>query len=158
MIARTVQYGIVRFPSIRAIRLNASPYIQRALHCARVNRFEAASQVQELDPDDEDLFQFTSGRFVAEEQFAMSQNYIRFNVEALAHVAAEAIDATLCTRIEKYLDGMYNKHLLLTINNGIQTIAKILYLNAGKAHFITASEVAIMEFVGFFNLSSELLR
>ena len=45
---------------------------------------------------------------------------------------------------------MYNKAMLLTMEDGAQVIAKIPNPNAGTPHFTTASEVATMEFVGKF--------
>jgi hypothetical protein len=49
--------------------------------------------------------------------------------------------------IKKYPDGMYNKAMLLTMDNGTQVVAKVPNTNAGKPHFTTASEVATMDFV-----------
>lgn len=42
---------------------------------------------------------------------------------------------------------MYNKAILLTMDNGTQVVAKVPNPNAGKPHFTTASEVATMDFV-----------
>jgi hypothetical protein len=42
---------------------------------------------------------------------------------------------------------MYNKALLLTMDDGTQAVAKIPNPNAGRPHLTTASEVATMEFV-----------
>lgn len=77
----------------------------------------------------------------------MLQRQVRFNVNELARCAAEAIGAKLCVSIEKYPDGMYNKSMLLTMDNGSQVVAKVPNPNAGLPHFTTASEVATMDFV-----------
>ena len=69
-------------------------------------------------------------------------------MQELARLAAEAVGANSCVSIEKYPDGMYNKVLLLTMEDGTQAVAKIPNPNAGRPHFTTASEVATMEFVG----------
>jgi len=101
-------------------------------------------------PDDgrnEDYFCFTRGRFVSGEQHEMSQRYVRFDLHALARLAAEAVGSRSCIGIEKYPDGMYNKALLLTMDDGTQAVAKVPNPNAGRPHFTTASEVATMEFV-----------
>ncbi|KAF2496248.1 hypothetical protein BU16DRAFT_526753 [Lophium mytilinum] len=76
----------------------------------------------------------------------MSQRRVRFNVNELARSAAEAIGAKSCVSIEKYPDGMYNKAMLLTMDNGSQVVAKVPNPNAGIPHFTTASEVATMDF------------
>ncbi|PSK40209.1 hypothetical protein B9Z65_8149 [Elsinoe australis] len=62
-------------------------------------------------------------------------------------MAAEAVGAQRCVRVEKFPDGLYNKALLLTMNDGREVGAKVPNPNAGRAHFITASEVAIMKSV-----------
>ena len=99
------------------------------------------------DCHSEDFFRFTRGRFVANEQHEMSQRYVRFNLDELARLAAEAVGSRFCVSIEKYPDGMYNKALLLTMDDGTQAVAKIPNPNAGRPHLTTASEVATMEFV-----------
>jgi len=95
----------------------------------------------------EDLFNYTRGRFVSNEEYEMSQRQVRFNVNELARCAAEAIGAKSCISIEKYPDGMYNKSMLLTMDNSAQVVAKVPNPNAGIPHFTTASEVATMDFV-----------
>ncbi|KAL5331675.1 hypothetical protein ACEPPN_001210 [Leptodophora sp. 'Broadleaf-Isolate-01'] len=95
----------------------------------------------------EDFFNFTRGRFVCDEVHEMSQRHVRFNVNELARLAADAVGANICVSIEKYPDGMYNKAMLLTMDNGTQVVAKVPNPNAGKPHFTTASEVATMDFV-----------
>jgi hypothetical protein len=95
-----------------------------------------------------DLFNYTRGRFVCDEEYEMSQRQVDFNVNELARCAAEAIGAKSCVSIEKYPDGMYNKSMLLTMDNGSQLVAKVPNPNAGLPHFTTASEVATMDFVG----------
>lgn len=94
-----------------------------------------------------DYFRFTRGRFVADEQYEMSQRYVRFDLDELARLAAEAVGSKFCISIEKYPDGMYNKVLLLTMDDDTQAVAKIPNPNAGRPHLTTASEVATMEFV-----------
>ncbi|KAE9369713.1 hypothetical protein N431DRAFT_493487 [Stipitochalara longipes BDJ] len=77
----------------------------------------------------------------------MSQRHVQFNVNELARLGAEAVGANICVSIEKYPDGMYNKAVLLTMDNGTQVVAKVPNPNAGKPHFTTASEVATMDFI-----------
>ena len=99
------------------------------------------------DWNDEDLFRFTSGRFVVNENHEMSQRYVRYNAHELGRIAAKAVNAKECINIEKYPDGLYNKVLLLTMSDGVQVVAKVPNPSAGRAHLTTASEVATMEFV-----------
>jgi hypothetical protein len=119
--------------------------------CSLVSYLEPKATVDLLIHVDlkysDDLFNYTRGRFVCDERYEMSQRQVRFNVNELARRAAEAIGAKTCVNIEKYPDGMYNKSMLLTMDNGSQVVAKVPNPNAGMPHFTTASEVATMDFV-----------
>lgn len=77
----------------------------------------------------------------------MSQRYTRYDIHALARLAAAAIGLKSCVTIEKYPDSMFNKALLLTMEDSKQVVAKIPNPNAGPCHFTIASEVATMDFV-----------
>lgn len=95
----------------------------------------------------ENFFGFTRGRFLRHETQELSQRYIKFNVEALTRIAAEVTGAHHCMSVHKFADGMHNKALLLTMDNGTQVVGKVPNPNAGRPHFTTASEVATMDFV-----------
>lgn len=95
----------------------------------------------------EDLFNYTRGRFVCNEKHEMSQRHVRFDVNELARCAADAVGAKTCVSVAKYPDGMYNKSMLLTMDDGSQVVAKVPNPNAGLPHYTTASEVATMDFV-----------
>ena len=94
-----------------------------------------------------EIFNFTKGRFVTNEQHELAQRHRTFNVRELAQHAARAVKADRCLSIEKYPDGMYNRVLLLSMDNGKEVVAKIPNPNSGQPHFTTASEVATMKFV-----------
>ncbi|KAG6057669.1 hypothetical protein E4U17_001090 [Claviceps sp. LM77 group G4] len=97
-------------------------------------------------PDPWELYSFTSGRFVENEEHELAQRYRSFDILELARRAARAVQADSCLRIEKFPDGFYNRILLLTLGNGKEVVAKIPNPNAGRPHFTTASEVATMKF------------
>lgn len=75
----------------------------------------------------------------------------------LARCAAEAVGATSCISIEKLPEGMHNKSMLLTMDDGSQVVAKVPNPNDGLAHFTTASEVATMDFVRLSQASEPFL-
>ena len=95
----------------------------------------------------DDIFNYTRCRFVCDESYEKSQRYIRLNVNEPSRAAVETVGAKSCVTVEKYPDGMYNKTMLLTMDNGTQVVTKVPNLNFGKPHFITAREVATMNFV-----------
>lgn len=76
----------------------------------------------------------------------MSQRHVKFNMNQLALISAQAVGAASCVSIKKYPDGMYNKAFLMTMCNGTEVVAKVPNPNAGLPHLTTASQVASMEF------------
>ena len=77
----------------------------------------------------------------------MAQRRVKFNMNELARLSAKAVGSRACVNVEKYTDGMFNKAFLMTMEDGMQVVAKVPNPNAGRAHFTTASEVATMDFV-----------
>ncbi|KAK2863701.1 hypothetical protein FQN49_004075 [Arthroderma sp. PD_2] len=98
--------------------------------------------------DNEEFFRFTRSRFLRDEAKELSRRYVKFDVQQLAKIAAEVAGpgTRRCVKVEKLADGLYNKALLLTMDDGIQVIGKVPNPNAGIPHFTTASEVATMDF------------
>ncbi|KAF3480542.1 phosphotransferase family protein [Arthroderma uncinatum] len=98
--------------------------------------------------DNEDFFRFTRSRFLCDEAAELSRRYVKFDVEQLAKISAEVSGpgTRRYVKVEKLADGLYNKALLLTMDDGIQVIGKVPNPNAGMPHFTTASEVATMDF------------
>ncbi|EFE36904.1 uncharacterized protein ARB_04431 [Trichophyton benhamiae CBS 112371] len=92
------------------------------------------------------FFTFTRGRFVVDETENLRKREIRFDLNQLAQVAADAVGASYCVSVKKYPDGMFNKAFVLTMDNGREVVAKVPNPNAGIPHFTTASEVATMDF------------
>jgi hypothetical protein len=84
----------------------------------------------------------------------MERRYIKFDMNELARIAAQMVGSNRCVSVVKYPDGMYSKAFLLTMEDGKQVVAKVPNLNAGLAHFTTASEVATMDFVSLLLPSS----
>lgn len=89
----------------------------------------------------------TRGRFVSNEKQEMSQRHVCFNVNELALRAAEVVGAKICVNIAKYRDSMYNKSMLLTMNDDSRVVAKVPNPNASLPYWTTASEVVTIDFV-----------
>ena len=96
----------------------------------------------------DEFFNFSRGRFFVDGDRNLRERKLRFNMNALARVAAESVSATKCVSVKKYAEGMYSKAFLLTMDDGRKIIAKVPNPVAGIPHFTTASEVATMDFVG----------
>ncbi|KAH6683961.1 phosphotransferase enzyme family protein [Halenospora varia] len=81
------------------------------------------------------FFKFTRGRFLRDEEYEMSQRRVKPSRPILLQ------------KSKKYPDGLYSKAFLLTMDSGVEVVAKVPNPNAGLAHFTIASEVASMDFV-----------
>ncbi|KAG9091795.1 Phosphotransferase enzyme [Ceratobasidium sp. UAMH 11750] len=93
----------------------------------------------------EEFFEYTSGRWLYNEQEQMAIRYVRFNVEALQQIATTAVGAAQCNKIVKTHEGSYNKIFLLQFDNKAEVIAKIP-TKLIPPFYTTASEVATMDF------------
>ncbi|PGH15602.1 hypothetical protein AJ80_05466 [Polytolypa hystricis UAMH7299] len=131
------------FPAIRGFKIGVG------IHKQQIRSMATASEQTRPDwNNNEDFFSFTRGRFLRDEAGELAQRYLKFDVEELTRIAAAAATgAHHCISVEKFADGMHSRALLLTMDNGVQVVGKILNPNAGRAHFTTASEVATMDFM-----------
>ena len=128
--------------------------IPRAIHIPRADPYNEPCSMWTMEalsrpdlPLNAEIFNFTRGRFIDNEEHELSQRHRTFNITELARQAACVTQADRCVSIRKYPDGMYNRVLLLSMNNGKEVVAKIPNPNSGQPHFTTASEVATMKFV-----------
>ncbi|EZF29790.1 hypothetical protein H109_04256 [Trichophyton interdigitale MR816] len=94
--------------------------------------------------------EYTRGRFIFDENEQLDKRRIRFDMDALASVAASSAGATKCVEIQRCPDGLYNKAFVLSMDNGKELVAKLPNPNAGVPYYTTASEVATMEFAREF--------
>ncbi|KAJ5803760.1 uncharacterized protein N7518_000063 [Penicillium psychrosexuale] len=94
----------------------------------------------------DDLFRYTSGRWLIDEKAQQQLRFVKFDLDGLCRLAASYFgDATKCVRVVK-LEGNFNKALLLAMDDGNEVIAKIPCSNAGPPSLTTASEVATLKF------------
>ncbi|EEP81758.1 hypothetical protein UREG_06623 [Uncinocarpus reesii 1704] len=91
-------------------------------------------------------YNYTSGRWLWDEANQFRKRYQPFDIQKLKGKAAECVNAASCTRMIKLTEGAYNKAFLLTIDNGVQVVARIPnpFIHPRVA---TASEVATLDFL-----------
>ncbi|KAJ7471862.1 hypothetical protein FB451DRAFT_1351741 [Mycena latifolia] len=94
---------------------------------------------------DENLFRYTSGRWLYNESQQMAQRYTKFDVAALNRVISSACSGASVLCMEKK-EGVFNKSFIATLTNGRRVVARIKNPVAGPAHLTTANEVATMDF------------
>ncbi|RHZ45930.1 uncharacterized protein CDV56_101161 [Aspergillus thermomutatus] len=94
----------------------------------------------------EELFTYTNGHFLVNEDHQFARRYRQFNLDALCDIAATAGGSTSrITAIEK-LEGGFSKALLMTKEDGSELIAKVPCRIAGPAFLTTGSEVGTLEY------------
>lgn len=96
--------------------------------------------------ENEQLFSYTSGRWLWNEKQQLDIRYRYFNISRLGELACELTGSTRCISLEKIGEGNFNKAFRLLMQNSQNLIVKIPNPNAGPAGYMTASEVATMEF------------
>lgn len=94
----------------------------------------------------EDLFAYTNGHFLVDEEFQRSRRYVRFDLDAICKTAATAGgDTSQIVAIEK-MEGGFSKAFLMRKANGAEVIAKVPCRIAGPPSLITAGEVGVLEY------------
>ncbi|KKK25535.1 hypothetical protein AOCH_001085 [Aspergillus ochraceoroseus] len=109
----------------------------------RFLRFMSSASIPQPDTD---LFRYTSGRWLWDEEQQLRDRFSPFNVAELQRMAARSVGADTCTAIAKLAEGSFNKTFRLEMDNGFSVIARIPHPIAGPRYYATASEVATMEF------------
>ncbi|CEJ62630.1 hypothetical protein PMG11_11125 [Penicillium brasilianum] len=95
----------------------------------------------------EDLFAYTNGHFLVDEEHQFSRRYVRFDLDALCSTAAlVGGDSSRVTAIDK-MEGGFSKAFLMKRANGTDVIAKIPCRIAGPSSLTTAGEVGVLEYV-----------
>jgi hypothetical protein len=97
------------------------------------------------DPDI--FFRYTTGRWLDNEALEQQKRYIAFNIDGLKAAAVAAVEgAKSVVHMTKLPEGSYSKAFSIILDNRKEIIARLPTPHAGPAHFVTASEVATMEF------------
>ncbi|PYH75683.1 phosphotransferase enzyme family protein [Aspergillus uvarum CBS 121591] len=95
----------------------------------------------------EELFGYTNGHFLLDEETQLRRRYLKFDIDALCDLAAPAGGNLSPIRTIEKIEGGFSKALLLTKENGDKVIAKLPFHIAGPAALTTASEVAVLQCV-----------
>ncbi|KKK12474.1 hypothetical protein AOCH_001916, partial [Aspergillus ochraceoroseus] len=96
-----------------------------------------------------DLFKYTSGRFLYNEEARLRERYVKFDPDGLRREVERHLGSShgQAGEITKIGEGGFNRVLLLTMQDGFEAIIKIPYQIAGPRHFVTASEAATLQFL-----------
>ncbi|KAF2240280.1 hypothetical protein BU26DRAFT_470903 [Trematosphaeria pertusa] len=95
----------------------------------------------------EELFNYTNGRFLANEAEACNRRYVRFDIDQLCAVAAAAGGSSSPIKAIDKMEGGFSKALIMRKEDGSEVVAKIPFSIAGPPKYTTASEVAVLKFI-----------
>lgn len=94
----------------------------------------------------EDLFRYTNGRFLGNEEHEYRKRYVKFDVGRLCEVVGSAGGSCSPIAAIDKMEGGFSKALLMEKADDTELVAKIPCPNAGPALFTTASEVAVLQY------------
>ncbi|KAH8816555.1 phosphotransferase enzyme family protein [Xylogone sp. PMI_703] len=106
-----------------------------------------------MDPE-QDLHHYTRYRWIYNEEKELAKRSVPFNLERLIDAAIRTTDGKskyflmdTGSKVLKCKEGLNNKVILMTMDDGAEVIAKPPNPNAGPPYLTTASEVATHEFL-----------
>ncbi|EER45818.1 phosphotransferase enzyme family protein [Histoplasma capsulatum var. duboisii H88] len=94
-----------------------------------------------------DLFSYSLGRFLYNEQMRLQERYVEFDVAALKDVVSTHTGRGNVVDFVKLSEGGFNRVFLLTLEDGFKTVVKIPYNFLVPKKYATASEVATLAFL-----------
>ncbi|KAH7931313.1 protein kinase subdomain-containing protein PKL CAK Fmp29 [Leucogyrophana mollusca] len=101
-----------------------------------------------------DLFEYTSGRWIYNDDLRHAERRCVFKVDELSRLAAEAVNRSPddIVRLQKLAEGGFNRTFLITMRCGFRMVARIPYPVTIPKYFAVASEVATMALLRSFGL------
>ncbi|OJJ43564.1 hypothetical protein ASPZODRAFT_2114104 [Penicilliopsis zonata CBS 506.65] len=97
--------------------------------------------------NEDELFSYSSGRFLYNEQLRLLERHVLFDVAALGSAIAKHVGHGKVKSIVKLSEGGFNRVFLATMEDGFRAIVKIPYRISGPKTYATASEVATLTFL-----------
>ncbi|QQK44025.1 Protein kinase-like domain [Penicillium digitatum] len=93
-----------------------------------------------------DLFEYTSGRFLFNEELRHAERRVKFDVDALARVACHSVGRHFksVASVTKLAEGGFNRVLQVTFNDGYAVLARLSYRTTVPRHHTVASEAATL--------------
>lgn len=105
------------------------------------------SSLARPSPEDEQLFQYTSGRFIHDEARQLAERYVPFNVAALKDLAASTCGAQRAVDITKASESKWSKELLVTLDDGAAVVAHLPTRCAPPPRYYVPNLAATTEYV-----------
>lgn len=91
------------------------------------------------------LFEYTNGRFLAQEDGAFQRRYLEFDIDELCAIASKVGSPSQVHAVEK-MEGGFSKALVMKKLDGTEVVAKLPFRIAGPPKYTTAAEVAVLQY------------
>ncbi|KAJ0422842.1 kinase-like domain-containing protein [Aspergillus carlsbadensis] len=97
----------------------------------------------------DELFKYTSGRWIYNEPLRLAERYLEFNVPALQQAIATATGHSTSdiASFFKMSEGGFNRLFQATFSDGKNVIARIPYSSTRPEHYAVASEAATLDYL-----------
>ncbi|KAJ7768380.1 protein kinase subdomain-containing protein PKL/CAK/Fmp29 [Mycena metata] len=97
----------------------------------------------------DDLFNYSSGRWLVNNDLRLAERRLEFDVDELCRLAAQSVGRSFedVDKIVKLAEGGFNRTFLITTRDGFEIVARIPYPVTVPKFYATASEVATMCFL-----------
>ncbi|KAJ7641652.1 protein kinase subdomain-containing protein PKL/CAK/Fmp29 [Roridomyces roridus] len=130
-------------------RLLASAFSRSLTRVSTRRSFSFSSHLR-----NQDLFEYTSGRWLVNEALRLDERKVVFNVAELGRLAAQSVNRSPdhVAYMEKLAEGDYNREILITMRDGFKMVAHIPYQCTIPRYFGVASEAATMAFLRFHGI------
>ncbi|KAF6759570.1 kinase-like domain-containing protein [Ephemerocybe angulata] len=95
-----------------------------------------------------DLYNYTSGRWLYNESLRQKERRTHFDVDGLCRLAAESVNQspTDVVSMSKLAEGGFNRTLVVALRDGRQVVARVPYPLTAPNYHAVASEVATIEY------------
>ncbi|KAJ7222253.1 protein kinase subdomain-containing protein PKL/CAK/Fmp29 [Mycena pura] len=100
-------------------------------------------------PSTHDLYNYSSGRWLVNNDLRLAERRREFDVDALCRLAAQSVGRTLqdIHTFTKLAEGGFNRTFLITMHDGFEMVARIPYPVTVPKFYAIASEAATMRFL-----------
>ncbi|QVM06336.1 hypothetical protein D8B26_001048 [Coccidioides posadasii str. Silveira] len=119
-----------------------------SLRCAGETRPSQVAAEEGMGNKD-DLFEYTSGRWIYNERRRLAERHLVFNVDELKKAAATAVGRPVSEirSIRKLAEGGFNRVFDISMKDGLSLLARLPYPSTMPQRLAVASEVATLAFV-----------
>ncbi|GIK00090.1 phosphotransferase enzyme [Aspergillus viridinutans] len=112
-------------------------------------RQKSAAAYQSVKNSKDELFRYTSGRWIHNEHLRLAERYLQFDIPALVNVVAAASGHVTSDIVSFYklAEGGFNRLFQATFTDGKHVVARLPYPSTAPEHYTVASEAATLDYL-----------